>query len=171
MTASSLEEVTIRAATADDTPALLRLIRALAAYEGQTDSCVVTEDGLQHGLFGPRPFADAILAKHNGEAIGYAIFFLYFSPNPGVPAAFLEQIYVEPERRGDGIGRALLRRVAQIAVEQGCGRLEWGVFKENAPAIRFYTRLGATFVDDFVACRLEGETLRRVAAGDAGAPS
>ena len=158
--------VTIRAAEERDAPVLLRLIHELAAYEGQSDVCVVTEPALRGALFGPRPLSEAIFAEDAGEAIGFALFFPYFSPFPGVPGLFMELLYVTAERRGQGIGRALLQRVAQIAVERGAGRLEWGVLKENAPTIRFYAGLGATLVDDFVACRLEGEALRRVAEAD-----
>lgn len=157
--------VSIRAAEEHDAPVLLRLIHELAAYEGQADDCVVTEPALRGALFGRRPLADAILAEAGGEAIGFALFFPYFSPYPGVPGLFMELLYVRAERRGQGLGGALLRRVARIAVERGAGRLEWGVLKANAPAIGFYHNLGAELVDDFMACRLEGETLRRVADG------
>ena len=155
---------TIRPATEPDTAALVRLIHELAAYEEQADACAVAEPALRDALFGRRPSAEAIVAERAGEPVGFALFFSYFSPYPGVPGTFVELLYVVPERRGAGIGGALLRRVAQIAVERGAGRLEWGVLKRNEPAIRFYARLGATFVDDFMACRLEGDTLRRVAA-------
>jgi GNAT superfamily N-acetyltransferase len=157
--------VTIRAAEGRDTEVLLCLIREHAAYEGQADVCVVTEPALRSALFGPRPLAEAIVAEEAGEPVGFALFFPYFSPYPGVPGLFMELLYVVPELRRQGIGQALLRRVARIAVERGAGRLEWGVLKANESAIRFYTRLGATLDDDFVACRLEGDTLRRVAEG------
>jgi GNAT superfamily N-acetyltransferase len=150
--------MTIRAAGADDAPTLLRLIRELAAYEERTDTCTVTESALRSGLFGPRPYAEEA-----GEAVGFALYFSYFSPNIGVPAMFMELIYVVPGQRGQGTGRALLQQVARIAVEQGADRLEWGVLKKNAPAIGFYDRLGATIVDDFMACRLDGDSLRQVA--------
>jgi GNAT superfamily N-acetyltransferase len=158
--------VTIRAAEERDTEVLLRLIREHAAYEDQSDTCVVTELALRSALFGPRPLAEAIVAEDAGEPVGFALFFFYFSPFPGVPGVFMELLYVVSERRGQGIGRALLQHVARIAVERGAGRLEWGVLKANESAMRFYTRLGATLDDDFVACRLEGETLRRVAVSE-----
>ena len=157
--------VSIRAAEERDTPVLLRLIRDMATEELQADGCTVAEAALHNALFGQRPLADAIVAEDADESVGFALFFPYFSPYPGVPGIFMELLYVEPERRGEGIGRALLQRVAQIAVEQGAGRLERGVLKENAPTIGFYRGLGAELVDDFMACRLEGETLRRVADG------
>jgi GNAT superfamily N-acetyltransferase len=157
--------VMIRPATESDTPTLLRMIHGLAAYEQQADACVVDEAGLQNGLFGRRPYAEAIVAEEAGEAIGFALYFFYFSPFPGVPALFIENLYVVPEQRGRGTGRALLQRVAQLARAQGAERMEWGVRKDNAPAIRFYARLGATIMDDFSACRLDGEALRQVANG------
>jgi GNAT superfamily N-acetyltransferase len=163
MTESDLARVKIRAAEERDTEVLLRLIRQLAAHEGQADACTVTEPALRSALFGRRPLSEAIVAEHAGEPVGFALFFPYFSPFPGVPGIFMELIYVVPERRGQGVGRALLQQVARIAVEQGAGRLEWGVLKANEPAIGFYTGLGTTLVDDFMACRLEGETLRRIA--------
>jgi GNAT superfamily N-acetyltransferase len=148
-----------------DAPTLLHQIRDMAGYEGQAEICAITEAALTSALFGARPLADVMLAEGAGEAIGFALFFSYSSPYPGVPGLFMELLYVVPERRGQGVGRALLRRVARIAVERGAGRLEWGVLKANVPVIGFYRGLGAALVDDFMACRLEGEALRRVAAG------
>jgi GNAT superfamily N-acetyltransferase len=157
--------VTIRTAVADDAALLVRLIHELAAYEGQADACVLTEPALRSGLFGPRPLSEAIIAEDAGEPVGFALFFSYFSPYPGVPAMFMELIYVVPEQRGKGAGRALIQQVARIGIERGADRLEWGVLKRNGPSIGFYTRLGATIVDDFMACRLEADSLRRVADG------
>jgi len=158
-----MTDLTIRAAVPEDGPALVRLIHGLAAYEQQSESCMIDEAALRAGLFGPRPYAEAIVAEQAGQVLGYALFFGYFSPYPGVPSIFLEHLYVVPEQRGRGTGRALLRRVAQIAVERGAGRLEWGVHRENGPAIGFYRALGATIVGGMLACRLDGDTLRRVA--------
>ena len=159
-------DVTIRAAVEGDTPTLLCLIQEMAVYEGQAARCAVTEPGLRDALFSPRPLADAILAEAGGETVGFALFFSYFAPYPGVPAVFMELLYVVEERRGQGIGRALLQQVARIAVERGADRLEWGVQKVNGPAIGFYGHLGARFTDDFMACRLTGEPLRRFAASE-----
>ena len=160
MTQSS---TTIRAAVADDTPVLLRFIHELAAYEGRADTCTVTEPALKNALFGAHPSLEAIVAEHAGKPVGFALFFGYFSPSVGVPATFMELLYVVPEQRGRGTGRALLQQVARIAVERGSDRLEWGVGKANTPALGFYTRLGATVVDDVLACRLDGDALRQVA--------
>ena len=166
MTESIGAAVTIRAAEERDAPVLLRLIHDMAAYEGQADVCRVTEPALRGALFGPRPLTEAIVAEDGSGTIGFAFIFSYFVPYSGVPGLFMELLYVTAARRGQGIGRALLQRVAQIAVERGAERLEWGVLKENAPAIGFYTHLGAKFAEDFIAGRLDGETLRRVAAGE-----
>ena len=166
MTESDRSGVTIRAAEEQDTPVLLRLTREMAAYEGQADIFALTEPALRNALFGQRPLAEAIIAEDGGEPVGFALFFPYFSPFPGVPGLFMELLYVVSERRGQGLGRALFQEVARIAVERGADRLEWGVLKENVPAIGFYTRFGATMVDDFKAGRLEGETLRRVAGAE-----
>ena len=159
-------DVTIRAAVEDDTPTLLRLIQEMAVYEGQAARCAVTEPGLHDALFSLRPLADAILAEADGATVGFALFFSYFAPYPGVPALFMELLYVVEARRGQGIGRALLQQVARIAVERGADRLEWGVQKVNEAAIGFYGHLGARFADDFMACRLTGEPLRRIAASE-----
>jgi GNAT superfamily N-acetyltransferase len=167
MTEDERSGVTIRAAEERDTRVLLRLIRELAEYEDQADVFALTEPALRSALFGPRPLSEAIIAEGAGEPVGFALFFPYFSPYPGVPGLFMELLHVVAERRGQGIGRLLLQQVARIAVERGAGRLEWGVVKANEPAIGFYTRFGATLVDDFMACRLEGDALRRVA----GSPS
>ena len=160
MTESSM---TIRAAVPDDTPVILRFIHELAAYEGRADTCTVTEPPLRTALFGTPPSLEAIVAEEAGKPVGFALHFGYFSPNVGVPATFMELIYVVPEQRGRGIGRALLQRVARIAVERGSDRLEWGINRANTPAIGFYRRLGAAIGDDILAGRLDGDALRQIA--------
>src|SRR3954451_2032816 len=112
MTEGNVPGVTIRAAVEDDISGLLRMIYALAAHEHESESCVVDEAALRNGIFGPRPYAEAIIAEQDAESIGYAIYFAYFSPFLGLPSLFVEQIYVEPAQRGSGTGRALLQRVA-----------------------------------------------------------
>jgi GNAT superfamily N-acetyltransferase len=169
MVESGESGVAIRAVAESDTPTLLRMIHALAAYEQRADTCTVSQQALHEALFGARPRIEAIIAEQGGEAVGFALYFGYFSPSIGVPATFLELLYVIPEQRGRGTGRALLQRVSQIAVEQGADRLEWGVMKRNEPAIGFYARLGATVVDDFFACRLDGDALRSLAHRTTGA--
>jgi GNAT superfamily N-acetyltransferase len=166
MTERDLSMAKIRAAVETDTLALLRLIRDLAAHEGQADTCVVTEAALRNALFGARPLSEAIIAEEEGEAVGFALFFPYFSPFPGVPGLYMELLHVISQRRGQGLGRTLLQHVARIAVERGAGRLEWGVLKANEPGIGFYKHLGATLIDDFIACRLEGDALRRLAEAE-----
>ncbi len=166
MTEREVAGVLIRAAEERDTLVLLRLIHDFADYEGRPDICVVTESALLSALFGPRPLMHAILAEDAGAIVGYALVFAYFAPYPGVISLFMEHLYVVESRRGQGIGRVLLQHVARIAVECGAERLVWGVLQANEPAIGFYTRFGATLVDDFMACRLEGDALRRVAGGE-----
>ena len=166
MDANDRASVTIRAAAGADTPTILRLIREMAAHEGQSGSCTATEEGLQDGLFGPRPSAEVILAEEAGSSVGFALFYPCFVPFTGVSGIFMELLYVVEGRRGSGVGTALVSRLAQIAVERGAGRLEWCVMQENAPAIGFYLHLGATGMDALLACRLEGAALRRVANGE-----
>ncbi|HLQ46394.1 MAG TPA: GNAT family N-acetyltransferase [Planctomycetaceae bacterium] len=152
----------IRAATVADVPAILGLIRELAEYERLLDMVVATEASLQRSLFGPRPFAEALIAEVAGEAVGFAVFFHNFSTFLGKPGVYLEDLFVRPAFRGRGLGKALLTRVARIAVERDCGRMEWSVLHWNEPAIRFYESLGARPLSDWTMYRLTGDTLRRL---------
>ncbi len=152
----------IRAATVADVPAILGLIRELAEYERLLDMVVATEASLQRSLFGPRPFAEALIAEVEGEAVGFALFFHNFSTFLGKPGVYLEDLFVRPAFRGRGLGKALLTRVARIAVERDCGRMEWSVLNWNEPAIRFYESLGAQPLSDWTMYRLTGDTLRRL---------
>jgi len=152
----------IRAATVADVPAILGLIRELAEYERLLDMVVATEASLQRSLFGPRPFAEALIAEVAGEAVGFAVFFHNFSTFLGKPGVYLEDLFVRPAFRGRGLGKALLTRVARIAVERDCGRMEWSVLNWNEPAIRFYESLGAQPLSDWTMYRLTGDTLRRL---------
>lgn len=161
MTAS---EITIRPAREDDAATLLRLIRALAEYERLADQVVATEAGLRESLFGATPRAEAVLAEAGGDAIGFALWFHNFSTFLGRHGLYLEDLFVLPEWRSRGVGRALLVHLARIAVERGCGRMEWSVLDWNAPAIGFYRRLGAVPMDEWTVYRLTGEALTRLAA-------
>ena len=152
----------IRAATAADIPAILGLIRELAEYERLLEMVVATEASLLRSLFGPRPFAEALIAEVGGEAVGFALFFHNFSTFLGKPGVFLEDLFVRPAFRGRGLGKALLTRVAQIAISRDCGRMEWSVLNCNEPAIRFYESLGAQPLSDWTMYRLTGDTLRRL---------
>ena len=152
----------IRDATVLDISVILRLIRELAEYERLLDMVVATEESLHRSLFGPRPFAEALIAEEAGVAIGFALFFHNFSTFLGKPGLYLEDVYVQPAYRGRGIGKALLTRVAQIAVERDCGRMEWSVLNWNEPSIRFYDSLGAKPLSDWTMYRLTGDALREL---------
>ncbi len=152
----------IREATAADVPAILGLIRELAEYERLLDMVVATEASLHQSLFGSRPFAEALMAEIGGEAVGFALFFHNFSTFLGKPGVYLEDLFVRPSFRERGVGKLLLIRVAQIAVEQDCGRMEWSVLNWNEPAIRFYESLSAKPLADWTMYRLTGDALRQL---------
>jgi GNAT superfamily N-acetyltransferase len=149
----------IRPATAADTPVIAALIRALADYERLADRVVFDEGRLREHLFGPRPFAEVLLAEEGREVVGFALFFPTFSTFLGQPGMWLEDLFVRPEHRGRGHGKALLAAVAGRAVECGCGRLEWAVLNWNEPALGFYRALGAVPLDDWTVYRLGGPVL------------
>jgi len=149
----------LRAARPADVPALVGLIRELAEFEHLTHLCVVTPEGLEPQLFGPRPAAEALVAEVSGQVVGFALFFTNFSTFLGLPGLYLEDLYVQPAHRGAGIGRALLERLGTLAVQRGCGRFEWSVLDWNEPAIRFYEKMGAQLLPDWRICRVSGEAL------------
>ena len=155
--------VSIVTATEADVPAIHGLIRGLAEYERLSHELVATETDILRGLFGSRRFAEVILAKQAGDSLGFALFFHNYSTFLGRPGIYLEDLFVRPDRRGQGIGRQLLVALAQIAVERGCGRLEWSVLDWNESAIGFYRRMGARVLDDWRICRVTGEALGRLA--------
>jgi GNAT superfamily N-acetyltransferase len=156
----------IRPATAADTAVLCRLIRALAEYERLPHEVSLEEDQLHRHLFGSRPFAEAILAEEGSEAVGFALFFHNYSTFAGKPTLYLEDLFVRPEHRGKGHGKALLAAVARLAVERGCARLEWTVLNWNEPAIRFYNSVGAAPLDGWTIYRLTGDRLQALAAAE-----
>ena len=149
----------IRPATEADVPAIADLIRGLARYEKLEQDVTMTEELLAKSLFGPRPYAETLLADESGKPIGFALFFHNFSTFLALPGIYLEDLFVVPEHRGRGVGRALLKELARIAVERGCGRLEWSVLDWNRDAIGFYERLGATPNSEWTVYRLTGEAL------------
>ena len=149
----------VRPATPADTPAIARLIRALAEYERLADKVSFDEAQLHRHLFGPRPAAEVLLAEEAGEVVGFALFFPNFSTFRGQPGLFLEDLFVVPEHRGKGHGKALLAALARLAVGRGYGRLEWAVLDWNEPALGFYRSLGATPMDDWTVFRLTGDAL------------
>lgn len=160
-----MADIAIRSATVEDTPLILSFIRELAEYEKLSHEVVATEEALRASLFGERPFAEVLLAFVGGEPLGFALFFHNFSTFLGKPGIYLEDLYVRPEHRGTGAGRALLVRLARLAVERGCGRLEWWVLDWNEPAVGFYKRIGARAMDDWTVYRLTGDALERLAGG------
>jgi len=153
----------IRPGRLEDVPLIAELIRALAHYEKLEHEVVLTEKKLTDSLFGERQYAETIIAEDDGQPVGFALFFHNYSTFLAQPGLYLEDLFVVPEKRGAGVGRALLERLAQIAVERGCGRLEWAVLDWNVDAIRFYQRLGAKPNADWTVYRLTGDRLRALA--------
>lgn len=149
----------IRPAIPQDTPVIARLIRGLAEYERLADKVELDEDRLREHLFGPRPFAEVLLAEDNGSVVGFALFFHNYSTFAGRPGLYLEDLFVEPDHRGKGHGRALLAEVARRAVERGCGRMDWVVLNWNKPAIDLYNAMGAVPMNDWTGYRLTGAAL------------
>jgi len=152
----------IRPGTESDVPVILELIRGLAEYEKLAHLVQATEERLRGALFGSRPAAEVMLAYVDGECAGFALFFQNFSTFLAQPGIFLEDLYVKPHLRGKGVGSALLRRLAAIAVERGCGRMEWEVLDWNEPSILFYKKLGAQPMDEWTKYRLTGDALSRL---------
>ncbi len=157
------ENVAIRPATAADVPIILELIRALATYERAPNDVTATEDGLSKVLFGEKPAAEVLLAFKNETAVGFAVFFHNFSTWLGRPGLYLEDLFVRPEDRGKGYGRALLIHLAKIARDRGCGRMEWAVLDWNEPAIQFYRKLGAKSMDEWTVFRLKRDGIAKLA--------
>ncbi|MEO6390526.1 MAG: GNAT family N-acetyltransferase [Pyrinomonadaceae bacterium] len=149
----------IRNATPADIPLVMELIRALAEYEKLSDRVTATPDLIEQALFGPRPMAECLIAESDNCAAGFALFFHNFSTFIGKPGIYLEDLFVKPEFRGCGLGKALLARLAQIALERDCGRMEWAVVDWNEPSIKFYRALGAESLDDWEIFRLKGQAL------------
>ena len=156
-------ELTLRRATERDAALVLRFIRELADYERLLHEVVATEDGLRTHLFGDKPAAEVVIAEAGGEPVGFALYFQTFSTFVGKPGIYLEDQYVRPERRGQGIGRRLLAHLAGLAIERGCGRLEWAVLDWNESAIRFYRALGATPNEGWIVNRVAGDALAALA--------
>lgn len=149
----------LRAAVPADVPAVTALIRDLAAYERLLADCLADEDALREHLFGSRPYAEVIVAEVDGAIAGFALFFHNYSTFLTRPGIYLEDLFVSSPYRGLGLGKALLVRLAALAVERGCGRLEWSVLKWNSPAIGFYLRLGAIPMEEWQIFRVAGSAL------------
>lgn len=157
-----MEQLTFRYAEEKDTAVILKFIRELADYEKMLDEVVATEDILREWIFEKKK-AEVIFALEDEEEIGFALFFHNFSTFLGRAGIYLEDLYVKPEKRGKGYGSALLKKLAQTAVERGCGRLEWWCLDWNRPSIDFYLSLGAEPMKDWTVYRIAGDTLRGLA--------
>jgi GNAT superfamily N-acetyltransferase len=155
--------IQLRSAERGDVSVIAELIRGLARYEKLEDQVEMTEELLATALFGERPYAEVVLAEDGGRPVGFALFFHNFSTFLGRPGIYLEDLFVLPEHRGSGIGRMLLAHLARLAVERGCGRLEWAVLDWNRDAIGFYERLGARPNSEWTVYRLTGEALSALA--------
>jgi GNAT superfamily N-acetyltransferase len=157
------EHVSIRAATASDVHLLLEFILGLARYEHLEHCVTATEDQLRQTLFGERSFAEALMAASDDKPAGFALFFHNYSTFLAKPGIFVEDVFVLPEFRRRGIGQALFAAVAEIAIQRGCGRLEWAVLDWNAPAISFYENMGAEVLPDWRVCRMHPPAMRTLA--------
>ena len=157
----------IRPAAPADLPLIADLIRALAEYEKLADEVRFNEAVLGEKLFGPRPYAEVLIGEIDGEVQGFALFFHNFSTFEGRPGIYLEDLFVRPEARGCGLGKALLGELARIAVERDCARLEWWVLDWNEPSIGFYKSLGARPMDEWTVMRVDGKALAALAESGA----
>ena len=158
-----MSDFVIRPATAADVRVILELIRELATYERAPNEVTATEEKLADVLFGPRPAAEVLLAFEGATPVGFAVFFRNFSTWLGQPGLYLEDLFVRPEMRGKGYGRALLVHLAKIARDHGCGRMEWAVLDWNEPAIQFYRKLGAKPLDEWTVFRLTRDGIAKLA--------
>ena len=156
--------VSIRSAVSTDLDLIIGFICALADYERLADDVRLDRAVLGDHLFGPRPMAEVIIAEHDGAPVGFALFFHNFSTFEGRPGIYLEDLFVVPEARGVGAGKALLQRLAQLAIERGCARLEWSVLDWNEPSIAFYKALGARPMDEWTVYRVDGGALTDLAS-------
>ncbi|KPF51392.1 MULTISPECIES: GNAT family N-acetyltransferase [unclassified Novosphingobium] len=154
--------IAVRPATRADLPLVAQLIRDLAAYEKLSHAVRFDEATLGEHLFGPRPMAEVLVAEQDGVGQGFALFFHNFSTFEGKPGIYLEDLYVRPEARGAGLGKALLQALAGLAIARGCARLEWSVLDWNAPSIAFYRSLGARMMDEWRIMRVDSAALQQL---------
>ena len=155
--------MSIRPAVSADLPLIATLVRELAEYEKLAHQAVATEADFQVALFGASPKAHALIVEHDGQPAGFAIYFYNFSTFLGRPGLYVEDVFVRPEFRRNGYGRAIFKYLAQKAVDENCGRMEWWVLDWNEPAIRFYAGLGAVPMDEWTVQRLTGDALKNFA--------
>lgn len=159
----TLQNPSIRYATRDDVPTILTFIHELAKYEKLAHNVIATEDSLRKSLFGDHPMAEVLLAEYSEMPIGFALFFHNYSTFLGQPGIYLEDLYIKPSYRGQGVGKTLLARIGEIAKQRDCGRVEWSVLDWNKDAIRFYQNLGATPLNDWTVFRVTGAALDKLA--------
>jgi len=155
--------LTIRRGTRRDVPTILALIRGLAEYERLLPEMKATAARIRHDGFGRRPYFETLICRRGARPVGFALYFFTYSTFVGRPSLYLEDLFVLPQERGNGAGKALLRALAKIAVRRRCGRMEWAVLDWNRPAIRFYERLGARLRKEWILTRITGAPLRRLA--------
>jgi GNAT superfamily N-acetyltransferase len=155
----------IEPARPEDVPAIIALVRELAEFERLAHEVRIEPGPLHEHLFGARPYAEAVMARVSGTTVGFALFFHNYSTFVGRPGLYLEDLYIRPEYRGHGHGEALLRHLARLALERGCGRFEWSVLDWNEKAIAFYRKLGAVAMDEWTVYRVAGDALARLADG------
>ncbi|MBA2340441.1 MAG: GNAT family N-acetyltransferase [Pyrinomonadaceae bacterium] len=160
----SIEHLRIEKASEHDTGLILSFIKELAEYERLSHAVVATEDLLREALFGERPVAEVLIGYYKDAPVGFALFFHNISTFLGRRGIYLEDLYVKPEARGKGVGRAMLIYLARLAKERNCGRLEWAVLDWNEPAIKFYKNLGAEALDEWTTFRVTGDALERLAS-------
>lgn len=160
-----LDEIGITLATENDLAVILEFIQGLAEYERLGDKCIATEEKLRSTLFSDHPAAEVIIARMGGEPVGFALFFHNYSTFLAQRGIFLEDLFVKPDARDNGVGRALLAALARIALERDCGRLEWSVLDWNETAIGFYRRIGAQAMDEWTTFRMSGDSLQELADG------
>jgi GNAT superfamily N-acetyltransferase len=158
-------KITILKAVVADVPLILDLIRGIAEYEKLSHEVIATEDLLREHLFGPRPAAEVLIARTGSRPVGFALYFQNFSTFLGKPGIYLEDLFVLPDCRGKGIGKALLKRVAAVAAERKCGRLEWSVLDWNQPAIDFYKSVGAKPMSEWTVFRMTEDAIDKLARG------
>ena len=163
---TQIDGIEIRAAAVDDLPLILRFIKDLAEYERMRDDVITTEEILKHSIFGEGSNTSVLLAFYNDEPVGFAIYFYNFSSFLGKKGIYLEDLFVQPDVRGKGFGKALLIRLAEIARDEDCGRLEWAVLDWNEPAIDFYKKLGAVQMDEWTVFRLNREAIEILAGAN-----
>ena len=154
--------ITVRRATETDLPLILQLIRELAEYERLADHCVATIELLRQHIFGSRPIVEVRIGLLDDVAVGFTLFFHNFSTFLSRPGIYIEDIYVQPHARGKGVGKALLREVARLALERNCGRLEWSVLDWNEPSINFYKSMGAVPMSEWTVFRVSGDALKKL---------